>query len=159
MSGNLHRREVTFHGVDRSVYGPVADWDKEINANVLANLGPNDVTMRSERLTIVQLPTSSTENEGIELIASGNGEVHGRLFTAWADQISYTTSKDLLVLRGNGRNAAQLTHQQHIGGRRQTAAAGVIKYWPKRRALEVDDAKFIDITNLPGMAPEKSPLR
>ncbi|MEX1042595.1 MAG: hypothetical protein WDZ51_18320 [Pirellulaceae bacterium] len=160
MSGNLHKREVTFHGVDRAIYGPVADWDKEINATSAASLGPDDVTLRSEKLTLVQLPNSSTaENQGMELIAANNVEVQGRLFTAWADQISYATAKDLLILRGNGRNAAQLSHQKHIGGSRQTVSAGVIRYWPKQRELNMDDGKFIDITNLPGMSPERSPLR
>ncbi|GAA4431813.1 hypothetical protein GCM10023155_25970 [Bremerella cremea] len=147
ISGNTHRKEATFHKVDRAYYGPVKSWDEEIEAKTLANMNPNDVTLRCDQLTVVQHPDAS-ELGGAEILAMGNSEVQGKMFSAWADRISYATAKHLLTLSGNGRNAAQLIHQQRIGGSRQTLTAGKIQYWPETRKFQIDDGKSIDVSGI-----------
>ncbi|MBI1248618.1 hypothetical protein GC197_12355 [bacterium] len=147
VTGNIHRKEATFHKVDRAYFGPVQNWEDEIDPSSTTSLNPDDVTLRCDRLTVVQMPESS-EAGGSEVLALGNSEVQGKMFTAWADRISYSTAKNLLTLNGNGRNDAQLTHQQRIGGTRQTLTAGKIQYWPETRKFQIDDGKSIDVSGI-----------
>lgn len=148
MSGNVHRKEITFHKVDQAIYGPVNNWEQQLDPKNPAAMNPSDVSLRCDQLTIVQLPESS-EIGGTEILAQGNSEVQGKMYNAWADRISYSTAKEMLTISGNGRNAAQLSHQQRIGGPRRTATAGKIQYWPKTRAMELFDGKSVDISGIP----------
>lgn len=147
VSGNVHRREVTFHKVDRAFYGPVKSWDDEIDLQNPVAMNATDVTLRCDQLTVVQ-HTKQSGLSGGEILAMGNSEVQGKMFSAWADRISYSTDKHLLTMSGNGRNAAQLIHQQRIGGSRQTLTAGKIQYWPETRKFQVDDGKSIDVSGI-----------
>ena len=147
LSGNVHRKEITFHKVDQAVYGPVQSWEQQIDPKSPAGMNPSDVSLRCDRLTIVQLPESS-EIGGTEILAQGNSEVQGKMYNAWADRISYSTAKHMLTISGNGRNAAQLSHQERIGGPRQTATAGKIQYWPKTRAMQLFDGKEVNISGI-----------
>ncbi|PQO33079.1 hypothetical protein [Blastopirellula marina] len=147
VSGNMHRKEISFHKVDQAVYGPVLSWDEEIDQKNLAAMNPASVSLRCDQLTIVQHPENS-EMKGAEILAIGNGEVQGKMFTAWADRISYATAKEMLTMSGNGRNAVQLTYQQRIGGTRSTATAGKIQYWPKTREFELFDGKEIGVSGI-----------
>ncbi|RCS40703.1 hypothetical protein DTL42_25385 [Bremerella cremea] len=148
VSGNMHRKEVTFHKVDQAIYGPVLQWDEEIDHKNLAAMNPDAVSLRCDQLTIVQHPANS-EMKGAEILALGNSEVQGKMFSAWADRISYATSKHMLTMSGNGRNTVQLTFQQKIGGTRSTAAAGKIQYWTKTREFELFDGKEIGVSGIP----------
>lgn len=147
VSGNVHRKEVNFHKVDRAYYGPVKSWDDEIDLQNPSAMNASDVTLRCDQLTVVQHDKQSGLS-GSEILAMGNSEVQGKMFSAWADRISYSTEKHLLTMTGNGRNAAQLIHQQRIGGSRQTLTAGKIQYWPETRKFQVDDGKSIDVSGV-----------
>lgn len=147
VSGNVHRKEITFHKVDRAYYGPVKSWDDEIDLQNPVAMNATDVTLRCDQLTVVQHDKQSGLSGG-EILAMGNSEVQGKMFSAWADRISYSTEKHLLTMTGNGRNAAQLIHQQRIGGSRQTLTAGKIQYWPETRKFQVDDGKSIDVSGV-----------
>ncbi|MEW4563656.1 hypothetical protein AB1K70_14075 [Bremerella sp. JC770] len=147
VSGNVHRKEVSFHKVDRAYYGPVKSWDDEIDLQNPVAMNATDVTLRCDQLTVVQ-HDQKTGLSGSEILAMGNSEVQGKMFSAWADRISYSTDKHLLTITGNGRNAAQLIHQQRIGGARQTLTAGKIQYWPETRKFQVDDGKSIDVSGI-----------
>lgn len=148
VSGNMHRKEITFHKVDQAVYGPVMSWEEEIDRKNVAAMNPSTVSLRCDQLTIVQHPQNS-DMKGAEILALGNGEVQGSMFSAWADRISYATAKEMLTMSGNGRNAVQLTYQQRIGGTRSTATAGKIQYWPKTRQFELFDGKEIGVSGIP----------
>ncbi|MBA2114792.1 hypothetical protein HOV93_19590 [Planctomycetes bacterium FF15] len=147
VSGNVHRKEVTFHKVDRAYYGPVKSWEDEIDLQNPVAMNATDVTLRCDQLTVVQHDKQSGLSGG-EILAMGNSEVQGKMFSAWADRISYSTEKHLLTMTGNGRNAAQLIHQQRIGGSRQTLKAGKIQYWPETRKFQIDDGKSIDVSGV-----------
>ncbi len=147
VSGNVHRKEVTFHKVDRAFYGPVKNWEDEISLQNPAAMNATDVTLRCDRLTVVQHPENSALG-GAEILAMGNSEVQGKMYSAWADRISYSTEKHLLTMSGNGRNAAQLIHQKHIGGSRQELKAGKIQYWPETRRFQIDDGKEINVSGI-----------
>ena len=148
ITGDIFKREISFHDVNQAVYGPVADWNDVIDPNSVYGLGPDDIELSTQKLTVVQMEALKGKARPIELYAEGNAQVNGRLFNAWADRISYSTTKGLLTLTGNGRNSARLTHQQQLGGSRQNAEAGTIMYWPKHGRLQVNNAKYIDVNNL-----------
>ncbi len=150
VSGNLRRKEVTFHKVDRAFYGPVSSWEEQLELKAPAAMKQTEVSLRCDQLTVVQLPDNSDFGGGAEILATGNSEVQGKMFNAWADRISYSTAKQMLTLSGNGRNPVQLVHQKQIGDARQTLAAGKIEYWPESRHFKLHDGKSIDVS---GAAP------
>jgi len=88
-----------------------------------------------------------------ELEAIGNTLVEGQTFTARAHKLSFAEAKDLLILEGNGSADAQLFRQARLGGATSQAAARRIMYWRTANRVEVDDARFLDIGNLPGAKP------
>ena len=148
ITGDLFKREINFHDVNQAVYGPVAGWNDVIDPDSVHGLGPDDIELTTQKLTVVQMEALKGKTRPIEIYATGNAQVNGRLFSAWADRISYSTTKGLLTLTGNGRNSARLTSQQQLGGSRQETLAGTIMYWPKQGQLQVNNAKYIDVNNL-----------
>jgi len=139
VTGNFLRKEISFHKVQQAVYGPVGGWEEEIGFDTPAEMRTTDISLKCDQLSVLQ---AGTDGEA-EFLASGNSEIQGKMFHAWADRISYAATKQLLTLRGNGRNPVQLIHQRQIGGSRQTARAGTIMYWPEQRRLEVIDGKAV----------------
>ena len=85
----------------------------------------------------------------MELDASDNAFVEGQTYTARAHRITYNQAKDLMVLEGAGRAAAELSQQQRVGGPIKNLSANKIKYWKSSNHVQVDDAKFLDIGQLP----------
>jgi len=140
VSGNIHRKDATFHKIDRAIFGPVNSWEEELEPKSPTTMRTSDILLRCDQLTVAQLSQGQGNDSG-EIMATGNAEVQGRMFHASADKITYTTAKKLLTLRGNGRNDVQLIHQKQIGGSRETIAAGTIEYWPEIPKLKITDGK------------------
>ncbi|TWT33217.1 hypothetical protein [Blastopirellula retiformator] len=147
--GNIHRRQISFRDVHPAIYGPVANWGDSIAPNSLQGLRENDVELACEELTIAQLPSPSGPSQAVELIASGNANIRGRLYSATGERFTYSNEKQMIVLHGSGRSVAQLSYQQQLGVPRQTAAAGTIHFWPKEHRFEASNGRSIEVSNLP----------
>jgi lipopolysaccharide export system protein LptA len=157
MVGNVNKREIQFLDQVKTVYGPVASWDDKLDASRRDGLGEDGVLMTCDKLTVLEMGTPVAGRRPFELEATGNTLVEGRTFTARAERISYAESKQLLVLEGNGRADAELWRQTRIGGPTSRAAARKILYWRTDNRIEVDDARFLDISNLGALKPSPLP--
>ena len=93
-----------------------------------------------------EAPAAANQRASVELEATGNVTIEGHDFTAWASRTTYAEAKDLLVLEGTGRNDAVLTRNNPRGGSMARSAARKILYWPGTERLEVDDGRFLDLT-------------
>lgn len=150
-TGNLNARQLTLSDQIRCVYGPVDDWQQTIVLDVARAVPEGVVTLTSDRLTVAQ-PTLDRTRPGrqpIELAAEGNAFVEGPTFTARADRMTYAEAKDLLILEGTGRADAVLTRQSKPGGPSTKAAARKVMFWRTTNTVEVDDAKSLNLSNLP----------
>ena len=135
LTGNLHRRTLTFHEQVRTLYGPVTAWEAPLPDDPDA-LGDDGASLRCDELTTVQVPAPGGRGT-VELEASGNIVIHGSQYTARASRMTYTQAKELVVLEGNPRTEAQL----FLGDQAQPTQAGRILYWPKTRQVQVNDLR------------------
>lgn len=150
MSGNLRRRDLVFENQVRTIYGPVPTWDALLDPDHPETWGPRGVLMTSDRLNVSEMGSSQAATRWHELEATGNTLVEGANFTARSARLTYSQAKELLVLEGNGRTDARLFRQTRVGGAPSEAAARKILYWPATNRAEVDDARFLDLSELPG---------
>lgn len=155
LTGNVHRRELTFNDQVKTVYGPIADWQQTLDAQRPDQLGSGAVVINCQQLTVSQLPAGDGRY-WTELQARSNVMVEGQGFTASASVISYSQEKDLLVLEGTDRSSAELWLQKRPGAPRSYSAARKIRYWRSTNRIVVDDGRFLDLNQLPGTAPSGS---
>ncbi len=149
ITGNLHRRQMTFHDRVQSAYAPVDCWEAKLDVDNPDALGPDGVVLHCDRLSVNQMDTPVGDRRAIELEAAGNTVVEGNTFTARAIRMTYTEAKDLLVLEGDGRTDAELFRQQQIGGPTSKAAARKILYWPSTKQIKVIGAKSLELSQFP----------
>jgi hypothetical protein len=158
-TGNVHAREIFLSDRVRAVYGPASNWEAASPSSGAGRNagrpGERDVVLTCDRLGIAQVERDyGWKRAPVELEASGNANVEGKDFTAHADRITYAQSKDLLVLEGTGRSAAELTRQTEAGGPVSRTTARKILYWRTAGRVELDDWKFL---NVGGAAPASNP--
>jgi hypothetical protein len=151
INGNVLQRKLTLFDHVKTIYGPVDAWDQRLDPEKMGRLGPQEVIVDCDQLTVREMPSPQRQQPGsIELEALGNARVEGETFTARGHQITYAREKDLLVLQGDGRSAAQLHVQAQEGGPVSPTTAGEIKYWPSTKRIELDDVQSIDSGEIPG---------
>jgi lipopolysaccharide export system protein LptA len=153
--GNLRRKEMTFENQVRTVYGPVATWDGQLDPDRPETWGEQGVMLTSERLSVAEVPTGKQDEHSYELEATGNTVVENTMFTARSARLTYAQAKDLLILEGNGRTDARLFRQVRNGAVPSEAAARKILFWPSTNRVEVDKVQMLDLTNPPSAVPTK----
>jgi hypothetical protein len=147
LSGNVlpDRRALTFQDQVRAIFGPVPSFESELDIDAL-ELAPGNVSMNCDQLT-VNREVNSNDRSGGELTALGNARIEGRqpegdMFTALAPRVTYSRSKRMIVLTGEGRNFAQLDSQDQPGGAVQHLTANIIQYWPETRSAIITQPKI-----------------
>jgi hypothetical protein len=134
-TGNLKKRQSTFHDRVRILYGPVVRPLDVIDPDDL----PKDAGwMRCDILYFSQTPETKTEPAYSQLLASGNAELEGRSFHGRADTISYDESKGLYILRSTGSRMATIWRQKQIGDELSRADAQRMEFIPARNQLKLD---------------------
>ncbi len=146
-TGNVHRRELTFHDDVRTIYLPVDSWQAPVPADDPQSLGPRGLVMNCNRLSLRQTLRPDGSQTAAEFEAAGDAIVESSVYTARAVRMTYSEAKDLLVLEGDGRSDAQLFRQQQIGGPMAQAAAQRILFWPGSNRLKVDGARSLELTH------------
>ncbi len=160
ITGNVlaARQELTFHEQVRCLYGPVANWDVQLDADSPAGPPPGSMVLTSDQLTTSQTPArgdvrSQMEMEAVSNVRVESQRLEGDSFSALAQRLTYSQAKDMLVLSGDGRTNAELYRQQQPGAPQTKTAAGTISYWPTTRQVKVGDLKFLDSTQFGNQPP------
>ncbi len=155
MTGNMHRRQMIFSDDVESVYGPVENWNQQLDPDRPQQLGERGIVMNCRELTVNQMPaTTPTGKPSIEMRTEGNTLVEGQAFTAKATRMTYTDAKQLLVLEGEQRTSAELWRQPKVGGRASKLVARKILYWRDSNRVEINGAKEFDLTQIPTERPD-----
>ena len=147
ITGNVHRRELSFHDGVRTVYTPVDSWRAPVPSDDPYLLGPRGIVIHCNRLSLRQMLSADGSQQTAEFEAAGNTVVESADYTARAIRMTYSEEKDLLVLEGDGRSDAQLFRQQQVGGPMATAAAQRILFWPGSNRLKVDGARSLELSH------------
>lgn len=144
MTGNLQRRVMSFEGQVRTIYGPIPQWDAQLDIDRPETWGERGIVLATEKLSVFEMGIGLKDKRFYEMEALGNTTVEGSAFLARAQRVTYAQSKDLLVLEGNGRTEAQLFRRQ-----RSTTApeevADKIMYWPKTGEAMVEGQRYLDV--------------
>lgn len=144
MAGDLNKRTVQFEQNVETVYTRVADWRDRLTIEMidqrgLPALGQQGILMTSDTMQVAQVLPPAGDEPSYELISEGNTRVDGREFTARAHRITYTSAKDMLVVKGDGRADAELWYTQKGSASHAYQAAREFRYWPKTGAIEIQD--------------------
>jgi len=148
LEGNLQQRELAFVGGVRAVYGRVSRWDEELPADEPDLRGTEGFALQCERLLAAQMGQLADGGPAYDLEASGTTIVEGADFTAQAHRMSYSQSKDLLLLEGGGRDDARLLRRAADGSRLGETQARRIYYWRSRNRVRVEDIRGFDVNDL-----------
>jgi hypothetical protein len=143
--------QLTFSDRVVTAYGPVSRWDETIQPDQLL---ANQFTLSSEALSVRQMETHRAADADIELEANGAARIEGLDFFATGQRVTYTKSKDLLVLEGDGYSPAELYHQRAGVTGAPTAAARQIKFWISSNTVLWDGTRMLNLNQLPG-APKQ----
>lgn len=155
IAGNLVKREVQFLDRVTAVYGPVTGWDQQLSPDRLEDLPEQAMLMNCDRLTVTEMGQNHLAQKVHEMEAAGNARVEGKTFTATAERMTYTQAKDLIVLEGDGRSDAELWRQSRVGGPTEHAAARKILFWQRENRAQVDDARFLDLSQFGAPPPRE----
>ena len=150
--GNLHSHQVEFLDQVTTWYSPVNDWTDDSPPPSPSELGPDGVLLSCDRMAVAEMGGYTPGQRPVELTATGNVSVTGQRFKARGGRLSYARGKDLLILDGDARGAAELWQLPAPAGKKPDAIARHIEYWPQTGAINVTGVKSIEIT------PPRNPL-
>lgn len=150
LSGNANQRVVRFHRRVRSVYGPVDDWQQELPLHAPDRLPVDTVTLACETLEVNEDPLgrppagSKTKIGPLEIRAIDNVEIEGRseksgAFQAQSMTASYSQSKDMFLLEGDGQQDAVIRTRDPMSGRYSETPARSIAYWRTTGVVKLND--------------------
>ena len=142
MVGDINKRTVQFEQNVETVYTRVADWRDRLTIEMidqrgLPALGEQGILMTSDTMQVAQVIPPTSGEPSYELISEGNTRVDGREFTARAHRITYTSLKDMLVVKGDGRADAEIWYTQKGSATTGYLPAREIHFWPKTGTVEV----------------------
>jgi hypothetical protein len=141
VTGNLMRRQLTFHDQVKTSYAPVNSWDAMLTTDDPDQLGPDGATVRCDQLTVTQMLLPVDGRSAVELEALGNARAENTKFVARGNRITYAEAKDLLILEGN---PAELWRQLQSGAPAAKTAFKTIWYWPKTNRLSIGGLQSVD---------------
>jgi hypothetical protein len=168
ISGNVLRKDMTFHDQVRAAYAPVQGWLATLESDNPQVLGPTAVVLHCDHLTVVDMAAAGHPagpggaaggSRHAELLAAGNAIAEGSTltvkqtlvnYTARAARMSYSELKDLMVLEGDGRADAELFREEHVGSQPVRLAAQKILYWLQQNRASIEGARSLDLNQMPG---------
>ena len=149
MTGNIDRREATFHEVTHCIYDEVDTWRPQVDIHDPDSLGEKGVSLKASRLTVAQTPAATSTAQSIEFEAYENVIAENRTYTARGNRITYSEAKDWLILEGNGYSPAELTFEEYIGASAKSFSARKIHFRPKTKEVKIDDGQALQMSALP----------
>ncbi|MFO0870148.1 MAG: hypothetical protein U0935_14560 [Pirellulales bacterium] len=146
VDGNVTARHVEFTDQVQAIFGPVSRWDEELDWRRPETAGEQGATLRCQRLAVGQLAGGNADSPAVELEATGSAVVEGQKFLARGARISYSQTKDLLLLAGDGRSDAEFFRKPSANPLKPDTVARTIMYWRRDNRLEISGGKYIDLS-------------
>lgn len=154
MTGNQHRQITNFENMVRCVYGPVGNWQAELDPERPKLLGEEGFVLTCDRLEIAQAGTAVDDEAAFELTADGNAVAEGSQFLSRSRRLKYERTKDLLTLDGDGLAKAQLFRQERPGAPRSNLSARKIWFWPTTNDIKMDDFGSLEFSHAAPAKPK-----
>jgi len=143
MVGDMARREVEFRQHVLTTYSPANDFNDTLAADPLADLPERMILLESDTLTVREL--GEPPSRWFEMEARGHTTVRGTKADVNAPIITYSTAKDTLILRGDGRAKAKVWMSRLPGQAPNWIDAEELRYNLRTGELQQDNASNIHI--------------
>lgn len=128
MVGYLDRKQLIFEGKVEVGVSPLQSWDEMVDVTQMQQLTMDQMLLNCDQLNVYDtsalstLPSlAGTPRNTWEIQAAGNVAFNGRAESGTYDgtghQVTYVQAKELLVLRGDGRDSAMLRRVPPAGAR------------------------------------------
>lgn len=169
LDGDLNTRRVAFHGDVRAVYGPVLAWEQELPMEFPGGLPPETATLQSDHLQVNEDPMArATASRGpagerlntMELKAWGNARLEASagesgVFTAHAATVSYSQTKEIFQIQGDGRKPATIWRRAAPGAPPDRAVMKTFSFNRKTGRVVVSD--FYNVSSEFGASSASAP--
>ncbi|MDO4575624.1 MAG: hypothetical protein Q4D98_10480 [Planctomycetia bacterium] len=139
-AGNVDRMELQFHGNVVVAGDEVTDWNQTISHTLdPIELKEHGFLLHADFMQVNADPNADKERmkNTLEFLARQNVRLEMRLFSARADQLSYSMEKDKVVLHGNPERVS-VDYQKNIGSPHRNFTANHIEYSPSTQDLKWD---------------------
>lgn len=143
MVGDMARRQVEFHQHVLTTYSPANNFNDFLVADPLANLLEGMILLESDMLTVRELV--EPPNRWFEMEATGHTTVRGTKADVNAPIITYSSAKETLILRGDGRARAKVWMSRLPGQAPNWIDAEELRYNLRSGELQQDNASNIHI--------------
>jgi hypothetical protein len=149
IEGLIEKRQFEFQRQVRTIFSPVNDWNERVDFQKLDDLSEQGLLMTSDKLTVIEMNPPG-QRPWIEAFVTGDTLVEGKKFTVKAPRIEYTSDKQLLTLKGDGRADAQLWYRDGPGQPESASAARKWSYWLDTGKIDVEGIGPTTIQPPPG---------
>ena len=117
ITGNFKAFDATATDSVVCVYCPVAAWDADVDMDDREHLKEKDgYRLDCDVLEIAKMVDPATQQQGIELTASGATKVEGAQIFARAESIKFNQLKETVIVEGNGAISAEVHLKQAPDG-------------------------------------------
>jgi hypothetical protein len=162
IDGNLVQREVEFRQQVQTTYSPAHDFNDEIVADPLGNLGERMMLMQSDSLKIIEF--IQPDNRWFEMRATGHTRVRGSRVDIDAPVVGYSSANEMLTLEGDGRAKAQVWMHRAAGGDPNRMSGERLRYNLRTGEVQTDVVpgiyfnleNNIKLPKVPSLTPAKS---
>lgn len=128
MVGYLDRKQLIFEGKVEVGVSPLQSWDEMVDVNQMQQLTMDQMLLNCDQLNVYDTSALSTlpplagmPRSAWEIQAAGNVAFNGKTESGTYDgtghQVTYVQAKELLILRGDGRDSAMLRRVPPTGAR------------------------------------------
>jgi len=107
--GNFKLFEATATDSVVCIYCPVPTWDAEVEMNDREQLKEKDgYRLDCDILEVAKVADPQTQQQGIEMTASGATKIEGKEFFARAESVKFNQIKETVILEGSGSSPAEV---------------------------------------------------
>ena len=145
MTGHKTRRTIAFGNQVRVIYGPVENWEQTLPEDDPDLLGPNGARMDCQHLQLTETGSLTGGPAAIDIRGSGNVRIEGRDYTGLGSAVGYEQQKGLIILEGDGRTDAILSHQVRVGAKKDEFKAQKIQYWLDTGQIDTTGARSLEL--------------
>jgi hypothetical protein len=152
ISGNQIHRDIVFRGQVRAARASAQSWTTTLESDDPNRLGPQAFVLYSDSMQVDDMsPVSGGSGGNLELMALDNVIVVGTNFTSRSARLTYTQSKDLVILEGDGRSDAEIFKQDGgEGSKASRFAAQKLEYNVKSGLVKTEGVRGLDLNQAQG---------
>ncbi len=150
ITGNMKRKEMTFHHRVQAVYGPVTEMRAKLDPRRFNPKDAESFWLTTDALTVRQGPKNPQGKPTAELETDGDTRIEAQKFNAWASKLTYAQAKDLITLKGDGYTDAVISRIERVGDAPKETRAGTIQYSRANQSVTVGDFQYLDFSEIGG---------